>query len=435
MNDLTLELSNSLNIEAFKGEEEGQAPISHSDSAAGANGAADAEASPPPAALLDSEEQPQQHAGEAGADEQNERDDVEGKLFVGGISWQTSEESLSEYFSKFGTLLDVTLMKDKYTGQPRGFGFIKFDEPAALAAVLAAEHTVDGRSVDVKRAVPKNEAPIPCRAARQTEANKIFVGGLAPAVTPMEFRAYFEGFGAVEDAVVMFDRQTLRSRGFGFVTFADDATVSNVLMKSHEISGKGVEVKRAEPKSNRMSRGGGGGNGMGGVGGRGYQAPGGMGGYGRRGQQYGGQVRVSSPGYAGGMPYGYGAPQGGYPGSYPAPGSYDGYPAGFAGYSNAGGYPGGYPGAGGYGAQRPAAGFPVGEGVSPEQYIAMPPQQQSPAYGGGGSDPMGVMNDSPQFRALRNTQGSPALQPQVQLPPPTLPDGSVYPPYPGGGPP
>ena len=48
---------------------------------------------------------------------------------------------------------------------------------------------------------------------------KVFVGGLSQSVTDDEFRAYFEQFGVVTDAVVMFDRQTQRSRGFGFATF------------------------------------------------------------------------------------------------------------------------------------------------------------------------------------------------------------------------
>lgn len=69
-----------------------------------------------------------------------------------------------------------------------------------------------------------------------------------------EFRKYFENFGGVVDAVVMFDRQTQRSRGFGFVTFQEDNVVHEIMMGSHEINGKMVEVKRAEPKENRSGR-------------------------------------------------------------------------------------------------------------------------------------------------------------------------------------
>ena len=54
------------------------------------------------------------------------------------------------------------------------------------------------------------------------ETKKIFVGGLAPSVTEADFRLYFDKYGVIRDAVVMFDRQTQRSRGFGFITFENE---------------------------------------------------------------------------------------------------------------------------------------------------------------------------------------------------------------------
>jgi RNA recognition motif-containing protein len=53
---------------------------------------------------------------------------VPGKLFVGGVSWETSDDGLKNYFSKFGAVMDACLMKDKYTQQPRGFGFVTFQD-------------------------------------------------------------------------------------------------------------------------------------------------------------------------------------------------------------------------------------------------------------------------------------------------------------------
>lgn len=55
-----------------------------------------------------------------------------------------------------------------------------------------------------------------------SESKKIFVGGLAPSVTEQDFRGYFEEFGKITDAVVMIDRDTQRSRGFGFITFDEE---------------------------------------------------------------------------------------------------------------------------------------------------------------------------------------------------------------------
>ena len=48
-------------------------------------------------------------------------DDVQGKIFVGGLSWQTTEESMRFHFEKFGELSDIAIMIDKRTGQPRYF--------------------------------------------------------------------------------------------------------------------------------------------------------------------------------------------------------------------------------------------------------------------------------------------------------------------------
>ena len=144
------------------------------------------------------------------------------------------------HFEKFGELSDIAIMIDKRTGQSRGFGFITMKDPAAADIVVSTEHTIDGRVVDVKRVVPRDMAPAPTRA----ESKKIFVGGLPTEVTEKEFADYFSTFGLVKDVVVMVDRATNRSRGFGFVTFETEEAVDAVLRNKCEIMGKWVEVKR-----------------------------------------------------------------------------------------------------------------------------------------------------------------------------------------------
>lgn len=65
-------------------------------------------------------------------DIRNEQEEVQGKIFIGGLSWQTTEETLRFYFSRYGELSDVALMMDKKTGKPRGFGFIKMKDPKGI---------------------------------------------------------------------------------------------------------------------------------------------------------------------------------------------------------------------------------------------------------------------------------------------------------------
>lgn len=73
----------------------------------------------------------------------------EGKLFIGGIAWDTTEGTLRDYFTRFGDVSQVVIMRDKTTGRPRGFGFVVFSDPSVLDQVLQDKHTIDGRPVSL----------------------------------------------------------------------------------------------------------------------------------------------------------------------------------------------------------------------------------------------------------------------------------------------
>ncbi|OAX39955.1 RNA-binding domain-containing protein [Rhizopogon vinicolor AM-OR11-026] len=137
-------------------------------------------------------------------------------------------------------------------------------------------------------------------------AAKVYVGNLSWNTTDDTLRAAFSEFGEVTDAIVMSDRETGRSRGFGFVTFVSseiaDAAVNG--MNEQELDGRRLRVNLA----NARPAGGGGGGGYGGGGG-GYNSRGGGGG------GYGG--RSGGGGYqGGGSGGGYGGGGGGYGGGY-----------------------------------------------------------------------------------------------------------------------
>lgn len=166
------------------------------------------------------------------------------KLFVGGISSQTSTEALHQHFSKYGRLLDGVVMSKN--GRSRGFGFVTYESTASAMSALVEPQWLDGRLVDTKLAVPGEQT-------QERSSNKIFVGGLPQDITTDALVEYFGAYGSVADAVVMVDRRTNRSRGFGFVRFANGpqgyAAAQAVLMNfpNHRLQGKWVEVKSATP--------------------------------------------------------------------------------------------------------------------------------------------------------------------------------------------
>ncbi|MBU1430696.1 RNA-binding protein, partial [Myxococcota bacterium] len=93
--------------------------------------------------------------------------------------------------------------------------------------------------------------------------NKLFVGSLAWATNDDGLRAAFEPFGEVTDAKVITDRETGRSRGFGFVTFAtsEEAQAAIQGMDGQDIDGRSVKVNEALERRGGPGGGGGGGGG------------------------------------------------------------------------------------------------------------------------------------------------------------------------------
>lgn len=223
-------------------------------------------------------------------------DDSYTKLFVSDLPATVTSDDLREYFSKFGELGEVTV---KHGGEARAhYGFVWTVSQSTAMAIMSTSHTIGDQTIPApvlarnrRRAATggrKWESAQP--ADPRCSPDKIFVGGLSNDTTPEDYRvppsprprrvnasssvcfapqasllagicprpsvcthacwqAYFEKFGTIKDAIIMRDRATNRSRGFGFVTFVDSASVTAVLAEQyHELDGRKVEVKPALPK-------------------------------------------------------------------------------------------------------------------------------------------------------------------------------------------
>ncbi|XP_062322556.1 heterogeneous nuclear ribonucleoprotein A1a isoform X3 [Osmerus eperlanus] len=260
------------------------------------------------------------------------------KLFIGGLSFETTDESLRDHFERWGSLTDCVVMKDPVSKRSRGFGFVTYSSVDEVdAAMEARPHKVDGRQVEPKRAVSREDS---CRPGAHTTVKKIFVGGIKEDTEEHHLRDYFEQFGKIEVIDIMTDRSSGKKRGFAFVTFDDhDAVDRIVIQKYHTLNGHNCEVRKALSKedmnrSGMSMRGGfGGGRGGGGYGdGDGYNNYGGNGGYG------------GGPGYGGSRGYGGGGGSGGGGGGqgYGNQGGGYGGGGGYDNYNNGGGGGGGY---------------------------------------------------------------------------------------------
>ncbi|XP_029461732.1 heterogeneous nuclear ribonucleoprotein A3 isoform X1 [Rhinatrema bivittatum] len=317
------------------------------------------------------------------------------KLFIGGLSFETTDDSLREHFEKWGKLTDCVVMRDPQTKRSRGFGFVTYSCMDEVDAAMSARpHKVDGRVVEPKRAVSREDS---ARPGAHLTVKKIFVGGIKEDTEEYHLRDYFEPYGKIETIEVMEDRQSGKKRGFAFVTFDDHDTVDKIVVqKYHTINGHNCEVKKALSKQEMQSgsqRGRGGGSGS-------FMGRGGN--FGSGGGNFSRGSFGSGGGSGGGSRGGYGSGDGGYNGFGGDGGNY-GSSSGYGGrggygsspgYGNQGsGYGGG--GSGGYDGYSEGGNFGGGNYGGSGNYNDFGNyggQQQSnygPMKGGGGGGSFG----------------------------------------------
>eukprot|EP00746_Dinoflagellata_sp_MGD_P167100 gnl/MRDRNA2_/MRDRNA2_97453_c0_seq1.p1 gnl/MRDRNA2_/MRDRNA2_97453_c0~~gnl/MRDRNA2_/MRDRNA2_97453_c0_seq1.p1 ORF type:complete len:377 (+),score=57.59 gnl/MRDRNA2_/MRDRNA2_97453_c0_seq1:52-1182(+) len=299
------------------------------------------------------------------------KDNDDAKIYVGGLPYDSTNEMLRSNFESFGRLKDCIVITDRVSGKSRGFGYVTFDDKETVDKVLSAQEVlVDGKKVTVKKAVAEQDMQ---QDSTYYSNNKIFVGGL-PASCDLEMmKDFFNKFGPVQDAVVMVDHQTQRTRGFGYVTFKHAESVGKALddYDGNKIDGKWVEVKRCIPQD-RMGKND-----------RPRRDSHDDRGRGDNSRSYGSSYPPPN-GYPGGYPGGYG----GYPGMPPPGYGYPGYP----------GYPGSYPM------------YPYGYGYPMYGYGYGPPGSEGyPPYGAYGSPPPAAIVDispSPSRKDKKSSKNS-----------------------------
>jgi RNA-binding protein Musashi len=189
----------------------------------------------------------------------------------------------------FGEILDLYMPKEHGSKGHRGIGFITFQSAESVDSIMQESHELDGTTVVVDRATPKDEdvRHPPSRASQggygaynayisaatryaalgaptlydhpgsaygrgyygssQAVGKKIFVGRLPQEANTDDLRHYFGRFGRIVDAYIPKDPKRSGHRGFGFVTFADEGVAERVARRSHEILGQEVAIDTAAP--------------------------------------------------------------------------------------------------------------------------------------------------------------------------------------------
>ncbi|KAK0584201.1 hypothetical protein LWI29_009178 [Acer saccharum] len=172
-------------------------------------------------------------------------DPVHRKLFVRGLAWNTSSETLCAAFQVHGEIEEGAVIYDKASGKSRGYGFITYKHmKSTQTALVAPSKLIDGRMAVCNLACEalNGVSTIPDLAQR-----KLYIGSLSPNITTEMLLSFFGKHGEIEEGSVAYDKDTNESRGFGFVTYKTVEAAKKAIVDPQKIfGGRTIIVKLAD---------------------------------------------------------------------------------------------------------------------------------------------------------------------------------------------
>ncbi|CAN1805412.1 31 kDa ribonucleoprotein, chloroplastic [Linum perenne] len=188
------------------------------------------------------------------------------KLYVGNLPFTVDSAQLAGLFETAGNVEMVEVVYDKISGRSRGFAFVTMStvEEAEAATRQFDGYELDGRALRVNAAgnpPPRDASPF-ARGARVGggggggggSEHRLYVGNLSWGVDNSSLEALFSQHGNVLEARVVYDRESGRSRGFGFVAFSSADDMNNALdsLDGADLDGRSIRVSVAEARPRRF---------------------------------------------------------------------------------------------------------------------------------------------------------------------------------------
>ncbi|XP_074270836.1 33 kDa ribonucleoprotein, chloroplastic-like [Silene latifolia] len=198
---------------------------------------------------------------ETDVEENDVRSSDGGRVYVGNLPFSMTSSQLSEIFSRAGQIKSVEIIHDKMTDRSRGFGFVTMEsvEEAKEVIRMFDGSEVGGRTIrvnfpEVPKGGERKMMGAKIRISNQSfvdTPHKIYAGNLGWGVTTQGLRDAFSNQAGFSSAKVVYERDSGRSRGFGFVSFqsAEDAQSAISDMNGVELEGRPLRLNMATDRS------------------------------------------------------------------------------------------------------------------------------------------------------------------------------------------
>ncbi|GER55022.1 RNA-binding (RRM/RBD/RNP motifs) family protein [Striga asiatica] len=177
------------------------------------------------------------------------------KIFVHGLGWEASAETITSAFAEYGEIEDCKVVKDKITGKSKGYGFILFKHRhGARRALKQPQKVIDGRLASCQLA---SAGPIQGSALASVSSvsgppmseytqRKIYVSNVSAELDPSKLLEFFSKFGEIEEGPLGLDKQTGKPRGFCLFVYKNLESARNALEDPHKnFEGHSLHCQRA----------------------------------------------------------------------------------------------------------------------------------------------------------------------------------------------
>ncbi|KAG8388907.1 hypothetical protein BUALT_Bualt02G0174100 [Buddleja alternifolia] len=177
------------------------------------------------------------------------------KIFVFGLGWEATSETVTSVFGKYGEIEDCKVVKDKNSGKSKGYGFIMFKHrKGARRALKQPQKTIDGRTTScqlasagpVQTPAPAAMATVSTPPASEYTQRKIYVSNVSAEVDTKKLVEFFSKFGEIEEGPLGLDKQTGKPRGFCLFVYKSLESAKKALEEPHrDFEGQMLHCQKA----------------------------------------------------------------------------------------------------------------------------------------------------------------------------------------------
>lgn len=172
------------------------------------------------------------------------------KIFVHGLGWDTTKETLTSVFESYGEIEDCNVVMDKNTGKAKGYGFILFkSRQGAIKALKEPRKKISNRMTSCQLA---SLGSVPPPQSQEVGPRKIYVANVPQNVDAERLRTFFAKFGELEMGPIGFDPDTGKSRGYAIFIYRTNEGARRALEDPHKVfEGNKMHCQRAAEGKNK----------------------------------------------------------------------------------------------------------------------------------------------------------------------------------------